>query len=54
VLVLFGRALALRTVLLVVAAVFFPVRFAGLVVLTTLFIFAPLACAVGGLISLVR
>ena len=54
VLVLFGQALSLRTPLLVVAAVFFPVRFAGLVVLTTLFIFAPLACAVGGLISLVR
>jgi hypothetical protein len=54
VLVLFGRALALRPAVLVVAAVFFPVRFAGLVVLTTLFIFAPLACAVGGLISLVR
>ena len=52
VLVLFGRALGLRTGLLVLAAVFFPVRFGGLVVLTTLFVFAPLACAVGGLISL--
>jgi hypothetical protein len=54
VLVLFGRALSLRTAVLVIAAVFFPVRFAGLVVLTSLFVFAPLACAVGGLISLVR
>lgn len=52
VLVLFGRALGLRTSLLVLAAVFFPVRFAGLIVLTTLFVFAPLACAVGGMISL--
>ena len=52
VLVLFGRALALRTGVLVLAAVVFPVRFAGMVVLTTLFVFAPLACAVGGLISL--
>jgi hypothetical protein len=52
VLVLFGRALSLGRGILVVAAVFFPVRFAGMVVLTTLFVFAPLACAVGGLISL--
>lgn len=54
VLVLFGRALGLRTGLLVLAAVFFPIRFGGLVVLATLFVFAPFACAVGGLISLVR
>ena len=52
VLVLFGRALELRTVVLVLAAVVFPVRFVGLVILTALFVFAPLACAVGGLISL--
>lgn len=52
VLVLFGRTLSLRRVVLVLAAVVFPVRFAGMMILTTLFIFAPLACAVGGLISL--
>ena len=54
VLVLFGRALSIGPGILVLAAVFFPVRFAGLVLLTTLFVFAPLACAAGGLISLVR
>ena len=54
VLVLFGRALSISTGILVLAAVFFPVRFAGLVLLTVLFVFAPLACAVGGLISIVR
>jgi hypothetical protein len=52
VLVMFGTALSLRSGILVLAAVFFPIRFAGMAVLTTLFIFAPLACAVGGLISL--
>ena len=52
VLVLFGRSLSLGSGSLVLAAVVFPVRFAGIAVLTTLFIFAPLLCAVGGLISL--
>lgn len=52
VLVLFGRTLALGRVVMVLAAVMFPVRFAGMMVLTMLFVFAPLACAVGGLISL--
>ena len=51
-LVLFGRALELGTGALLLAAVFFPVRFAGMAVVTVLFVFAPLACAVGGLISL--
>jgi hypothetical protein len=52
VLVLFGRSLSLGTMSLVLAAIVFPVRFAGVAVLTTLFVFAPLLCAVGGLISL--
>ena len=52
VLVLFGRALSLGTPALVLAAIVFPVRFAGIAVLTMLFVFAPLLCAVGGLISL--
>jgi hypothetical protein len=52
VLVLFGRALALRPPVLALAAVFFPVRVAGLAVLVALFVFAPLACGIGGLISL--
>jgi hypothetical protein len=54
VLVMFGHALDVRTGVLVLAAVVFPIRFAGLVALTAMFIFAPLACAVGGLISLAR
>jgi hypothetical protein len=48
VLVLFGRALSLRPPVLV----FFPVRVAGLAILVALFVFAPLACGIGGLISL--
>lgn len=52
VLTLFGRSLSLGTPALVLAAVVFPVRFAGIAVLTMLFVFAPLLCAVGGLISL--
>lgn len=52
VLVLFGRSLALSRGALVLAAIVFPVRFAGVAVLTTLFVFAPLACAVGGVVSL--
>src|SRR4051812_39955678 len=52
VLVLFGKALSLGTGVIVLAAIFVPVRFAGMAILTALFIFAPLACAVGGLISL--
>lgn len=51
-LVLFGRALDLGPGALLLSAVIFPVWFAGVAVLTTLFVFAPLACAVGGLISL--
>jgi hypothetical protein len=54
VLVLFGRSLGLGAGLLVLAAVMFPVRFVGLAILTALFIFAPLACAVSGLMSFAR
>ena len=52
VLVLFGKALELRTGGVVLAAVLFPLRIAGVAVLTILFVFAPIACCVGGLISL--
>jgi hypothetical protein len=52
VLVLFGRALSLSAPALVLAAVFFPIRVAGLAVLVGLFVFGPLACGIGGLISL--
>jgi hypothetical protein len=54
VLVLVGRSLGVGTGLLVLAAVLFPVRFVGLAILTALFIFAPLACAVGGVMSFAR
>jgi hypothetical protein len=54
VLVLFGSALALGRGSLVLAGVFFPIRFAGVAVLTVLFVFGPLACAVGGLVSKLR
>jgi hypothetical protein len=54
VLVLFGKALSLSTYVLVLAAVVFPVRFAGLILLTALFVFAPLVSAATGLISLAR
>lgn len=52
VLVLFGKALELRPASLVLAAVFFPLRCAGVAILSVLFVFAPIACCVGGLISL--
>jgi hypothetical protein len=52
VLVMFRKALALGTPGVVLAAVVFPLRFAGLALLTGLFVFAPLACGVGGLFSL--
>jgi hypothetical protein len=52
VLAIFGQALDLGPVELTLAAVFFPVRFAGLAVLTVVFLFLPLACCVGGIISL--
>ena len=45
------KSIALAGALLL-AAIFFPLRFGGMAVLTVLFVFAPLACAVGGLISL--
>ena len=51
VLILFGAALALGRGALVLAGVFFPIRFGGVAVMTVLFIFAPLACAVGGLVA---
>lgn len=54
VLILFGTALALGRGALVLAGVFFPIRFAGVAVMTVLFIFAPLACAVGGFVSKFR
>ena len=54
VLVLFGNALSLGRGALLLAGVFFPVRFAGVAVLTVLFIFGPLACAVGGLVARFR
>lgn len=52
VMALFGKALSLRNTTLVVAAVLFPVRCAGVAVLTAIFVFAPVACCVGGFISL--
>jgi hypothetical protein len=52
VLVVFGQSLALGPAGLALAAVFFPIRCAGLAILTLVFIFLPLACCVGGLISL--
>jgi hypothetical protein len=54
VLILFGTALALGRGALVLAGVFFPIRFGGVAVMTVLFIFAPLACAVGGLVARLR
>jgi hypothetical protein len=52
VLVLFGAALALGRGAMVLTGVFFPLRFAGMALMIALFIFAPLACAVGGLVSM--
>jgi hypothetical protein len=52
VLAVFGRALSIGPAGLFLAAVVFPLRFAGLAVLTAVFVFLPLACCVGGLISL--
>ena len=52
VLVAFGEALSLGPAGLLLAAVLFPVRCAGLAILTAVFVFVPLACCVGGLISL--
>ena len=51
VLVLFGRALSLGPPALTLAAILLPVRAAGLAVLVALFVFAPIACGIGGMIS---
>ena len=52
VLVAFGHALSLGPAGLTLAAIFFPVRCAGLAVLTAVFVFLPLVCCVGGAISI--